>query len=77
VLAVTTSAYSSYSSCRQYREDLAGALLTLAGEGRALQVDRIRAYYDHPGFVGPTAAAVGRAVGELPEPVRADAVWSS
>jgi len=31
VVALTTSAYSSYSSCRQYREDLAGALLTLAG----------------------------------------------
>jgi protoporphyrin/coproporphyrin ferrochelatase len=73
VLAITTSAYSSYSSCRQYREDLADALITLADEGRAVQVDRIRAYYDHPGFVGPNAAAVARALGDLPEPVRADA----
>lgn len=33
VLVLATSAYASYSGCRQYREDLAGALATL--EGRA------------------------------------------
>ena len=73
VLAVTTSAYSSYSSCRQYREDLAAALQTLAGEGRALQVDRVRAYYDHPGFARPMVESVARAVAALPEPSRAGA----
>jgi ferrochelatase len=73
VAVVTTSAYSSYSSCRQYREDLGAAVLSLAAEGRAVEVDRIRAYYDHPGFVGPVTSAVLRALGELPEPDRADA----
>jgi protoporphyrin/coproporphyrin ferrochelatase len=73
VAVVTTSAYSSYSSCRQYREDLAGAVLTLAAEGRRLDVDRIRAYYDHPGFVGAMSKAVLAALARLPEPARAAA----
>jgi ferrochelatase len=73
VAVVTTSAYSSYSSCRQYREDLAAALMTLAAEGRRLEVARIRAYYDHPGFVAATTKAVLTALGRLPEPVRARA----
>ena len=30
ILAITTSAYGSYSGCRQYREDVAGALTLLA-----------------------------------------------
>jgi protoporphyrin/coproporphyrin ferrochelatase len=73
VVVVTTSAYSSYSSCRQYRENLADALLTLAGEGRRLELDRVRAYYDHPGFAGPATAAVAAALGDLPEVARAGA----
>ncbi|WP_182112494.1 MULTISPECIES: ferrochelatase [unclassified Actinotalea] len=52
LLAVVTSAYSSYSSCRQYREDLAAALAEtgLAGE---MVIDKVRQYFDHPGFVTP------------------------
>ncbi len=73
VAVVTTSAYSSYSSCRQYREDLAAAQATLAGEGRALALDRVRAYYDHPGFVEPNVAAVAAALAALPAAVRAGA----
>jgi protoporphyrin/coproporphyrin ferrochelatase len=67
VLAVTTSAYSSYSGCRQYREDLAGALATLAGEGLTLDVDKVRPYANHPGFVRPNAAAAVAALRELPD----------
>lgn len=48
VVAVTTSAYPSYSSCRQYREDLAAAL---PGGPVELQIDRVRQYATHPGFV--------------------------
>jgi ferrochelatase len=73
VVVVTTSAYSSYSSCRQYREDLADAVTMLAGEGRLVEVDRVRAYYDHPGFAGPATDAVLRALAELPERLRDDA----
>ena len=47
-----TSAYSSYSGCRQYREDLAAALLELGGdEGRGARGRQDRPYFNHPGFV--------------------------
>lgn len=52
ILMVTTSAYSSYSSCRQYREDIGLALTETGLEGK-LQVDKVRQYFDSPGFVQP------------------------
>jgi len=55
-LAFVTSAYSSYSGCRQYREDIARAQ-EIAGEG-APTVDKIRAFYNHPGFVEAVADRV-------------------
>ena len=59
--AFVTSAYSSYSSCRQYLDDLAQARLAV-GEG-APEVVKLRPYFNHPGFVGPLAAGLraGRA----------------
>lgn len=71
VLVLATSAYASYSGCRQYRENLAAALAVLAGEGRApLSVDKLRHYFNHPGFVRPMAEATVAALAELPEEVR-------
>ncbi|MEP7022614.1 MAG: ferrochelatase [Actinomycetota bacterium] len=67
-LAFVTSAYSSYSSCRQYREDIAGAQAQ-AGPGAPV-IDKIRQYYNHPGFIGPLAASTQRAVESLPAGVR-------
>lgn len=52
LLMVTTSAYSCYSSCRQYREDI-GVALTESGLDGRLEVDKVRQYFDHPGFVEP------------------------
>lgn len=52
LLMITTSAYSSYSSCRQYREDI-GIALTESGLDGKLEVDKVRQYFDHPGFVEP------------------------
>ena len=49
VLALATSAYSSYSGCRQYREDLALALAESETAGE-LEVVKIRPYYDVAGF---------------------------
>lgn len=66
VLVLATSAYASYSGCRQYREDLAAALVTLAAEGRALQVDRLRHYFNHPGFTEANVDAVLAALEGLP-----------
>jgi ferrochelatase len=51
--AFVTSAYSSYSGCRQYVEDLARAGAE-AGPG-APELVKLRPYFDHPGFVEPLA----------------------
>jgi ferrochelatase len=59
-----TSAYSSYSSCRQYREDLAAAV-EHAGAG-APRLDRLRSYYNHPGFLDPVVDAVVEATAGRP-----------
>jgi ferrochelatase len=64
VLAFVTSAYSSYSGCRQYREDLARSLEE-AGLAGALRIDRIRQYFDHPGFVIPVAEGLAGALATL------------
>ena len=55
-LAFMTSAYSSYSGCRQYRENVAAARAEV-GE-RAPEVDKLRVFYNHPGFVEPMARNV-------------------
>ena len=68
-LAFVTSAYSSYSGCRQYRENIAAACASLGD--RAPQVDKIRVFFNHPGFVGPMAARVREAIGRFPETERA------
>jgi len=67
VLAVVTSAYPSYSGCRQYREDLAAALVELAREGRTMRVDKIRHYFDQDGFLQPIADSVEQALATLPQ----------
>jgi len=65
-----TSAYSSYSGCRQYREDLATAGAEVEGVPR---LDRLRHYFNHPGFVEPVVDATLAALAELPAGVRDDA----
>ena len=70
-LAVVTSAYSSYSGCRQYLDDIETARAAV-GEA-APAIDKVRAYYDHPGFVEPFSDAVAAARGSLPAELRAEA----
>jgi protoporphyrin/coproporphyrin ferrochelatase len=57
LIGVATSAYSSFSSCRQYREDFAIALDETGLEGR-IRIDKVRQYFDHPGFVAPFTEGV-------------------
>lgn len=52
MLAIPTSAYSSYSSCRQYREDWADAL-EASGLQQTLRIDKVRQFFSHPGFLQP------------------------
>ncbi|MGO9463914.1 MAG: ferrochelatase [Isosphaeraceae bacterium] len=59
-LAVVLAAYSSYSSCRQYREDIARAQAA-AGPG-APQVDTMRVFYNHPAFIAANSDRVREAV---------------
>ncbi|WP_035846208.1 ferrochelatase [Kitasatospora azatica] len=71
IAVLATSAYAGYSGCRQYRENLADALATLAAEGRPeLTVDKLRHFYNHPGFVEPMIEATLAALAELPAEVR-------
>jgi ferrochelatase len=67
-LAFVTSAYSSYSGCRQYRENIAAACASLGDH--APQVDKIRVFFNHPGFVGPMAANVRQALEHFPADAR-------
>ncbi|MFE9097062.1 ferrochelatase [Streptomyces sp. NPDC007264] len=74
VLVLATSAYASYSGCRQYREDLAAALAALETEGLPLpRIDKLRHYFNHPGFVEPMTEGVLNSLADLPEDVRAGA----
>ena len=65
LVTIVTSAYTSYSSCRQYREDLAAAVATLADEGREVEVDKVRPYFNHPGFSRANARHLTEAVRAL------------
>jgi ferrochelatase len=69
-LAFFTSAYSSYSGCRQYRENILDAR---AASPDAPQIDRIRMFYNHPGFIEPNADMVRDALLSLPPNRRASA----
>ena len=56
---IVTSAFSSYSGCRQYIEDLAQASNDVPG---APQLSRVRVYGNHPGFAGAVAERIGEAL---------------
>jgi ferrochelatase len=63
-LGFLTSAYSSYSGCRQYREDIA------RGQGEvgpgAPEVDKLRVFFNHPGFIDATEERVTEALRAVP-----------
>jgi protoporphyrin/coproporphyrin ferrochelatase len=64
-LAFVTSAYSSYSGCRQYRENVKAAQEALAGDAPA--VDKLRVFYNHPSFIAACAERVQQALDRLPQ----------
>ena len=65
-VAFVTSAYSSYSACRQYLDDIEKAVAAVGP--RAPRIDKIRPYFNHPGFIEPFADA-GAALDTLPPDV--------
>ena len=64
LLGIATSAYSSFSSCRQYREDFARVLID-TGLGDSVTIDKVRQFFDHPGFVAPFVGGVRDALTTL------------
>lgn len=69
VLAVVLAGYSSYSSCRQYLEDIARAQAEV-GPG-APAVDKVRVFYNHPDFIAANADRLREALNHFSEECRA------
>lgn len=62
-VAFFTSAFSSYSGCRQYRENIIAACEAVEG---APEIDKIRVFYNHPGFIEPVIENVRAALAQFP-----------
>jgi protoporphyrin/coproporphyrin ferrochelatase len=67
-IAFATSAYSSYSACRQYQDDIEKVVAAVGP--RAPVIDKIRPYFNHPGFIEPFAANTEAALRTLPAEVQ-------
>ncbi len=70
-LAFVTSAYSSYSGCRQYRENIAAAQLEVGPA--APEIDKIRVFYNHPLYIEAVADRIATAYQRIPSEAQADA----
>ncbi len=70
-LGFFTSAYGSYSSCRQYLENIEAARSAVGSQAPA--VEKLRCYFNHPGFIGPMIERAGEALERLPIERRAAA----
>ncbi|SFF71954.1 ferrochelatase [Blastococcus tunisiensis] len=70
VYVFATSAYASFSGCRQYHEDIARARVSYGGGPTA---EKLPHYFDTPGFVQANADALAAALASLPEDVRSTA----
>jgi ferrochelatase len=70
-VAFVTSAYSSYSGCRQYLDDIERARAAVGPD--APRIDKIRRFFNHPGFIEPFTAHADAALATLPAEVRDDA----
>ncbi len=71
VIAFATSAFGSYSGCRQYREDVAKAREAVEG---APEITKLPPFWNHPGFVGAVTERVREALEKLPG---ADVVYTA
>ncbi len=71
-LVFVTSAFSSYSGCRQYREDLARAVEDAGPD--APHFDKLRVFYNHPAWIAACTERLMEARARLPEAARESAV---
>jgi ferrochelatase len=74
-LAFVTSGFSSFSSCRQYLDNIEAARRQVGD--RAPQVDKIRQYFNHPGYIAAFAAAAAEAIGSLADDVDFDLIFTA
>jgi len=63
-LAFVTSAFGSYPGCRQYQEDIERARQAVGSA--APRVDKLRLFYNHPGFIEPMAERAAAALEQVP-----------
>jgi ferrochelatase len=63
-LVFVTSAFSSYSGCRQYREDLERSVAEIGNCN--IEFAKIRVFYNHPGYVEPISDLVRAAIDAVP-----------
>lgn len=70
-LAFVTAAYSSYSSCRQYLENIAEAQEQVGSS--APRINKLRAFYNHPLFIESNVDRLQTALNKIPEAKRASA----
>ena len=70
-IAFVTSAYNSYSSCRQYMEDIERARASAGAD--APRIDKLRAFYNHPGFIEANVENLRTALEQIPTERRANA----
>lgn len=70
-LAFFTSAFSSYSGCRQYRENIAVAQEVVAASTQdvgesAPVIEKLRVFFNHPGFIEPMIERTRDALSKVP-----------
>jgi len=70
-LAIATSAFGSYSGCRQYREDIEKAQAAIPG---APEIDKLPPFWSHPGFIDAMVDRLREALTKLPG---ADVVYTA
>ena len=75
VIAFVTSAYGSFSGCKQYKIDI--ELAQQAVGAGAPEVVKIRHYYSHPGFIGPLISNTIDALNVLPNPCEAELIFTA
>ncbi|MCL4256832.1 MAG: ferrochelatase, partial [Anaerolineae bacterium] len=69
-LVFVTSAFSSYSGCRQYREDVILGCETVGTDAPVF--DKLRVFYNHPGFIEPMVEKAQQALAQFPPEIRPD-----
>ncbi len=64
-IAFFTSGFSCYSGCRQYREDIARAREVVGDQ--APEIDKLRVFFNHPGFIEPQVKSIQNCLEEIPQ----------